>query len=84
MSDLKRHNVFGIDHTKPDWVNPDGNKWWGLDVGDIQDGQPAYVEFRWGEKFYVILDKNGVFYETQSFEALAGKMEQLRIIREMA
>jgi hypothetical protein len=39
-SDLKRHNPFDLPE-KPDWVNPDGIKWWGINIGDEKDGIAA-------------------------------------------
>lgn len=45
MSDLKRHNPLsiGLANTPPDWVSPEGIKWWGVNIGDPQDGHSTQV-----------------------------------------
>ena len=84
MSDLKRHNPLslGLSPKPPDFTNDTGYKWWGIDIGDLQDGVAALVEAPDGSREYVIMDERGVFYATHSLEYLAGKFDQLRLIRE--
>lgn len=83
MSDIKRHNplALGLHPEPPDWISPEGVKWWGINIGDPQDGHPALIEHPEGNQEYVILDDKGVFYSTHNLEDLAAKFDQLRLIR---
>lgn len=85
MSDLKSHNPLAIGLAKipPDFINPEGVKWWGLDIGAPEDGKAVYVEFPTGARTYAILKDNEIVYDTHSLEFLCGKFEQLKLIRTM-
>lgn len=81
MSDLKRHNVFSLPD-EPDWTNSDGVKWWGLDIGDPQDGQAVYVEFPNGDAKYAILtEKHGIIYDTNLLENILFEFDKYKLIR---
>lgn len=85
MSDLKRHNPLslGLHPEPPDWVSPEGVKWWGINIGDPQDGHVVLIEQSEGDQEYVILNDKGVFYATRNLQSLASKFDQLRLIRTM-
>lgn len=81
MSDLKRHSPLSLDHDKPDWVNEQGVRWWGLDVGEPQDGIAFRADFPNGDATFGILKDEGVIYETRNLEELCFKFTQLELIR---
>lgn len=77
------HNPLAIDKdTPPDWINPEGVKWWRLnnDLPD-KDGVPFLTEKPDGEKMYVIIRAEGLVYETGNLEFLFSKLQEYHLRR---
>ena len=72
---------YPFDEVEPDFVNADGVKWWkrNLLTRRLLDGGVRAVcynvELANGKRNIVLLDDKGVFFETQSLEAISSRID---------
>ena len=81
MSQLQRHNALILDTNTPDFINEEGVKWWGLDIGDPQDGVAVRIDLPDGTATYGVLKDIGVVYTTKNLEQLMYKFTEYELIR---